>query len=155
MRRKKLSSSLATLKLLDDLEIAFAEELDVPVRQWVEDEFREHEIEEVGEIEGTRHFSFIARKGNQHVGVIAGKVRWGELNIKSLIVEKDFRGQGIARKLLDEALDFGRKNGCRFVTLKTRNYQAETFYELQGFEKEFIREGYDHGISIIYMRKKL
>lgn len=57
------------------------------------------------------------------------------INIHDLAVHANFRGQGIARKLLQGVADKGRAEGCCKVTLEvlSNNIVAKTAYENFGF----------------------
>jgi ribosomal protein S18 acetylase RimI-like enzyme len=57
------------------------------------------------------------------------------VHIHSLYVEPGYRGEGIARRLLEEALDWGRRKGCLEAELNVlANNPARRLYERAGFE---------------------
>lgn len=57
-------------------------------------------------------------------------------------VREDYRGYGIAERLLDRALDWAEANDYRKVynSLAETNMNAVTFLEAQGWEREAVRE---------------
>ena len=57
------------------------------------------------------------------------------LQIEAVRVKKKYRGQKIGEKMINSALDFARKNECRFVQLTTNKQRidAKRFYEKMGF----------------------
>lgn len=89
------------------------------------------------------------------VGAIVVQPFWGQLHIKYLFVEKDYREQGIARMLMNHALEFGRKRECHFAFVETMSFQAPEFYKKMGFTIEFSRAGYAENTSFHYLKKPL
>jgi ribosomal-protein-alanine N-acetyltransferase len=59
-------------------------------------------------------------------------------------VHPDFRRQGVATILMNEAIRELKKKGCVFMYIKVRvsNAGAQKFYELFGFKVETIRKKY-------------
>lgn len=57
------------------------------------------------------------------------------INIHDLAVLPEFRGQGVARRLLDAVINEARASGCGRVTLEVRqdNSRARYLYERSGF----------------------
>ncbi len=78
------------------------------------------------------------------IGYICVHYRLHESHILNLAVHPDFRRQGVAARLMDEAIRELKKRGCVFMHLKVRisNTGAQRFYELFGFEVESIRKKY-------------
>jgi DNA-binding MarR family transcriptional regulator/N-acetylglutamate synthase-like GNAT family acetyltransferase len=81
---------------------------------------------------------WFAESGGKMVGAIAvvghpdgvAQMRW-------FLLHPDFRGQGIGRRLMEEALAFAKACGCRKVFLITTDNQttAVRMYEKAGFQK--------------------
>ncbi|MFZ5907350.1 MAG: ribosomal protein S18-alanine N-acetyltransferase [Nitrospirota bacterium] len=67
-----------------------------------------------------------------------------ESNILDLAVHPDFRRQGVATRLMDEAVGELKQKGCVFLHLKVRvsNTGAQKFYEHLGFVTEGVRKNY-------------
>lgn len=63
--------------------------------------------------------------------------------LNDLFVAPHARRRGVARELMEAALDFGRKDGAKAVELATQkgNLQAKALYEQLGFRLE---EEFDH-----------
>lgn len=64
-----------------------------------------------------------------------------EGNIDNVVIAKEYRGQGIAQKLLQELFKEGTKRGVEAYTLEVRasNQTAIHIYEKAGFVSEGIR----------------
>ena len=78
------------------------------------------------------------------IGYICLDYRPQQCHILNLAVHPDFRRQGVASVLIEEAMMELKKRGCVFMYLKVRvsNTGAQRFYELFGFKAEGIRKKY-------------
>lgn len=67
-----------------------------------------------------------------------------ELHILSIATHPDYRGKGIATKLLAHVLDKARQTGCSLATLEVRrgNQPAIALYERAGFKTVHVRARY-------------
>lgn len=67
-----------------------------------------------------------------------------EGNIDNVVVAEQFRGRGIAQKLLQELIALGEEEGVEAFTLEVRvsNAPAIHVYEKMGFVSEGIRPGF-------------
>ncbi len=67
-----------------------------------------------------------------------------EGNITQIAVRSDKRGRGVARKLLQEFMQEGKKRGVETYTLEVRisNTNAQRLYETCGFVTECIRKDF-------------
>lgn len=76
---------------------------------------------------------------NDHVaGTISlTKLNGGNSVLKKMFLHKDFRGKGIAKKLLLEVIDWAFENKIKAIYLGTMSQfkEAQKFYERNGFEK--------------------
>jgi ribosomal protein S18 acetylase RimI-like enzyme/8-oxo-dGTP pyrophosphatase MutT (NUDIX family) len=99
--------------------------------------------------------SFEIFDGTEFVGAIVVQPFWEQLHIKYLFVEKNYRGQGIARLLMNHALEFGIKRGYHFAFVETMSFQAPEFYQKMGFTTEFSRPGYAENTTFHYLKKSL
>lgn len=99
--------------------------------------------------------SFEIFEDSEFVGAVVVQLFWGQLHIKFLFVEEKYRGRGMARKLMQHAFEFGRKQGCHFAFVETMNFQAPAFYQKLGFEIEFSRAGYARDTTFHYLKKAL
>lgn len=89
----------------------------------------------------------VADDGKSVIGFIAGRVidsgkssyliQKKKLQIATIVVDKQSRGKGIGRALVESALCSGRKLGATEVFLEVMAYnkEAQKFYELLGFGK--------------------
>jgi PhnO protein len=57
--------------------------------------------------------------------------------IEDLIVDKDYRNNGIGKKLLQNAIEYAKKQECEVIELTSylQNNNAHRFYENNGFVK--------------------
>lgn len=65
-------------------------------------------------------------------------------NIDNVVVAKEYRGRGVAQKLVSELLKVGKERGITAFTLEVRvsNAPAIHIYEKAGFVSEGIRPGF-------------
>src|SRR6185503_2472363 len=105
--------------------------------------FSEQAIEATG-INGLSEepISFEIFDQSKFIGAIVVQIFWEQLHIKYLFVEENYRGQGIARQLIDHGLEFGKQRSCHFAFVETMSFQAPEFYQKMGFVIEFSRPGY-------------
>ncbi len=109
------------------------------------------------EIDGLNEdpISFEIVNAAEFVGAIVVQLFWNQLHIKYLFVAENYRGQGLARQLIDHALEFGKKRGCQFAFVETMSFQAPDFYQKMGFVIEFSRPGYAENTTFHYLKKSL
>ena len=102
-------------------------------------------------------FAFFMR--DDAAEIIAGAngfVIYGVLYTDQLWVDKDHRGKGFAKKIMDKVHEFGLLEGCEIATVQTMSFQgAQNFYEKLGYVQDFKRAGYANGSHCIFMRKPL
>ncbi|MCP3672423.1 MAG: GNAT family N-acetyltransferase [Gammaproteobacteria bacterium] len=67
--------------------------------------------------------------------------------LEDMVVSSAAQGQGVGTKLMEFALDFARKKGCKRITLLTDgdNADAHRFYQRHGFARS----------SMVVMRKSI
>lgn len=75
--------------------------------------------------------------------------------IEALWVEATLQKQGYGTKLIQAAEKEAIKNGCKFSTVDTWDFQAEGFYLKNGYERLGEIKNYWHGHSKIFLRKNL
>ncbi|MFB6204389.1 MAG: GNAT family N-acetyltransferase [Candidatus Nanohaloarchaea archaeon] len=88
--------------------------------------------------------TFVAEEDG-FVGFVSAKIeepppvfaRGDTLHIAELYVREDHRRQGLATRLMENVLEWGRERGCEAVELNvdTPNREAIEFYMEQGFEE--------------------
>ena len=100
------------------------------VKKRIFDGFGSQAIESTG-INGLEEdpISFEIFNEQEFVGAIVIQFFWGQLHIKYLFVEKHYRGQGVARELVNHVIEFGRQRDCNFAFVETMSFQAPKFYQ--------------------------
>lgn len=85
-----------------------------------------------------------------------GVCLYGALYTDQLWVDPEYRHQGLAKRLMEEAHDLGHQLGCNIASVQTMDFQnARAFYEKLGYKVDYIREGYRHGASCLFLSKRL
>ena len=130
--------------------------LNKQLRSFIFDNFEKYDIKMIGYSGFAKNeTAFYAKVQNEIVGLISVHPVWGALWIKALIIKEEYRNQGLATKLMEQALKFAQEKKCKFAFVETFSFQAPKFYQKLGFELEFSRAGYSDGISFHYLRKYL
>ena len=104
-----------------------------------------------------KDFKFAVKDNNGNIlGGITGYRLFKQIHITNICMDKNCRGQGIGKKLL-EIVEKELKNDITdYITLITNKFQkAVEFYKKCGFEIEFVRENRDDRFTKYYMIKKL
>jgi ribosomal-protein-alanine N-acetyltransferase len=98
----------------------------------------------LNEIYNKYAFSKVAVFEVNVIGYICANYLHHESHLLDLAVHPDFRRQGVATILMNEAIRELKKKGCVFMYIKVRvsNAGAQKFYELFGFKVETIRKKY-------------
>lgn len=98
------------------------------------------------------------------LSTLTHKTAKDEVYIEAIAVDEDFRGRGIGRKLINEVLEYGRKNNYKTLSLEVinTNPRAETLYKNIGFRvintysikplKKILNLQFD---KVTYMEKKI
>lgn len=97
----------------------------------------------------------IENSQNEVCGGINGITYYGCLYIDMLWINSRLREKGWGTKLMQEAENLGKKEGCSFATVNTMDWEALSFYEKLGYRIEFIREGYEKNSKMYLLRKEL
>ncbi len=98
---------------------------------------------------------FLRDTAKNLVGGISAETLWGWLTIDLLWVSETLRAQGYGRILLETLEEEARARGCRFVQLRTWDFQAKDFYEYMGYTVIGALEDYPPGQTFFWMRKTL
>lgn len=118
--------------------------------------FSKHALEMTGMDGKQESIAFTATDAEGgFAGNLTAEIFWGALHIKYLFVEEAYRGQGLARILMEYALQYAREQRCPFAFVETMSFQAPDFYQKMGFSLEYTRHGYAGGASFHYLRKDL
>lgn len=148
---KKLKNNILPIKGGMEFKI---ENMSDEIQAKINDEFYKYQIETTGPIE-YKTVVFTARQNNELIGVLTAIIKWGQLHIKTLIVDSTYRKHGIGSQLMQQTFNYGRDNGCTIVYVETSSFQAPDFYKKIGFVVEFIRDGYKNGYSYYYLKYNL
>lgn len=99
-------------------------------------------------------FAFFIRDNQQTIiGGCNGCTLYGCLYIDQLWVSDVIRNQGFGTRLVEEAIQYGKENGCTFATVNTMDWEALGFYQKLGFKIEFERHGFLKNSIFYFLRK--
>jgi ribosomal protein S18 acetylase RimI-like enzyme len=132
-------------------EIPFSEELKKNLYKG----FREYALEQIDFNGIEPPIAFECYKEDHFVGALVLQPFYGQMHIKYVYVEKAYRKDKVATRLMQEAFTFAKNYGCDFLFLETLSFQAPLFYQKLGFKIEYTRVGYAKGVSFHYLRKDL
>jgi len=95
---------------------------------------REHKYENMGR-EETKPLSVVARdEDDKLIGGVSGRTIYKQFLVEVAWVDKDTRGTGLGRRLMELAEVEAKKRGCVAAQVDTLSYQAPDFYKKLGFE---------------------
>lgn len=95
---------------------------------------KEHKYEHMGP-EDTLPLSVVARdEDNKIIGGVSGRTIYKNFLIDIVWVDKETRGTGLGRKLMELAEVEAKNRGCLVAQLDTLSYQAPDFYQKLGFD---------------------
>ena len=89
------------------------------------------------------------------LGGATGYTNWGWLYVDCFWLPEPLRRGGLGARVLAAAEDEARARGCRRARLYTYSFQAQGFYERQGYAVFGVLEDYPPGHRQIWMRKDL
>ena len=103
-----------------------------------------------------RPLCVLVRDGTGEVlGGVTGYTGWGWLYIDCFWLPEPLRRGGLGARVLAAAEQEARARGCRRARLYTYSFQAQGFYERQGYTVFGVLEDYPPGHRQIWMRKEL
>lgn len=88
-------------------------------------------------------------------GGLTGRISFGWLFVELLFVPERLRGQGIGRKLMEQAEAVARAQGCVGIWLDTFTFQAPGFYQKLGYAVFGEIPDYPAGSSRFFLSKRL
>jgi len=100
-----------------------------------------------------KQFLFSTYEKSHLLGGISGSVYWNGLEIDTLWVDENCRGQGIGQQLLEAAEDYARDNAAVVAFLKT--VDAKAFYEKMGYQVYGVLEDRPIGTVLYHLKKRL
>jgi GNAT superfamily N-acetyltransferase len=89
------------------------------------------------------------------IGGLHGVTHWRWLYVRRLWVTEAWRGQGLGRRLLNEAEAQARSRNCVGLYLDTFDEAAEKFYRQSGFERFGRIDNFPPGASRMFLMKRL
>jgi ribosomal protein S18 acetylase RimI-like enzyme len=125
------------------------------LKQLIYNGFRRHALAETGHDGLEEPVTFVAEVEGEIVAAVVVRLFWGALHIKYVWTHEDWRLKGLAKQLMEQALQFGRQAAAPFAFVETLSFQAREFYQRLGFELEYTRNGYAQGVAAHYLRKDL
>ncbi len=85
-------------------------------------------------------FNFMAKDGDEVIGLITGHSYYEEVHIGDLIVLEEYRKNHIGSDLVKTVEDYFKDKGFGNINLTTYGFQALEFYKKCGYEVEHVRE---------------
>jgi GNAT superfamily N-acetyltransferase len=122
---------------------------------FLEDQINAFNIAVTGIVDWYPLAIFVRDQAGQIVAGINGGMWGGYLEIKTLWVREELRGQGLGRRLLLAAEQAARARGCNQVLLDTHDFQAPEFYKKLGYTVFGVFEGIGGRYNRYYLSKKL
>jgi ribosomal protein S18 acetylase RimI-like enzyme len=89
-------------------------------------------------------FSFVAIDDGKQIGIITGNSYYDEIHVRDLIVDEEYRHNGIGKALMNQVEEYFKGQNFENINLTTYEFQAPEFYKKCGFEVEYIRENKDN-----------
>lgn len=88
-------------------------------------------------IENDHYTYYLAYENNELIGYCGVKPEEERVFLSKLYLRKDFRGRGLASKLLKQAVDFAKENGKNAVYLTCNKYNTHSLdvYRAKGFKQ--------------------
>ncbi|MEK4300695.1 GNAT family N-acetyltransferase [Oceanobacillus sp. FSL W8-0428] len=97
----------------------------------------------------------VSDNDNNWIGGLSAEVYWGWLEVDYFWICEKHRGKGLGRRILIEAEMVGKEKGATKALLTTFEFQARSFYEMNGYQVAGEIEGYPPGSSYCMMVKSL
>jgi len=108
----------------------------------------------VGKNNGLFSFVIEGEDGKLKAGM-SGFNYYGCFYIDMLFVADEFRSGGHGSILMQKAEELAKKRKCFFMAVNTMDFEAGPFYEKHGFSVEFTRTGFEKGVEMHFLQKKL
>jgi ribosomal protein S18 acetylase RimI-like enzyme len=94
-------------------------------------------------------------ENHEPVGGLCGRTAGGWLSIELIFVPEQFRGMGIATRLIAMAEEEAKRRGCHSAWIDTLNPRALALYERLGYEIFGELKDYPVGGSRFFLQKTL
>lgn len=89
----------------------------------------------------------------QVVGGMAALTYWGWLVIKLLVIDDQYRGNGLGQRLIDCAHAEAKRRGCTRAHTATYDFQAMSYYQRYGYRIVGELTDYPEGYTYYWLRK--
>lgn len=107
-------------------------------------------------IEIKKEVFFVLKEETELIGVISIVVWESDLaELRDFVIKKEFRGEGYGKKLLENSIEWCKKNRIRkIISLSFPKY--EKFLEEYSFEREgYLKDHFADGEHLLIMGKRL
>jgi ribosomal protein S18 acetylase RimI-like enzyme len=98
---------------------------------------------------------FIRDPDGSVVAGLVGSTLWDWLRISILAVDNQTRSQGYGSMLMQAAETEALKRGCKYAWVDTFSFQAQAFYEKNGYELFGELADYPAGHTRLFLKKTL
>ena len=99
---------------------------------------------------------YVARNEKNSVsGGVFGVTYLSALEVETLWVHVDYRGQGVTSQRLKTIEDEVRSIGCQLSHLKTYSFQAPLFYQKCGYSICGMVDGFPDNIQLYVLKKQI
>lgn len=98
---------------------------------------------------------FLREQDGSIAGGLLGDIYWGWLHINILWIDEKYRGRGYGEQLLKIAEEQAIQKGCRTAHLDTLSFQAQPFYEKNGYTVFGVLQDHPVGYQRIFLKKDL
>jgi ribosomal-protein-alanine N-acetyltransferase len=140
IRKKKDPKTPLRLATAADIPAIIALERDVPgLVHW-----SEHIYQKIFQSETPERMLWVAEEGAQLYGFLVARFDGDECELENLVVAAPHRRSGVALRLMQALVAFGRERHLERILLEVResNYAARALYEVVGFQVNGRRRGY-------------
>lgn len=98
---------------------------------------------------------FVRNADGVTLGGVTGHTNWGWLTIDGFWLPEVLRRGGLGGQILTAAENEARRRGCTRSRLYTYSFQAQGFYEKQGYTVFGVLNDYPPGHRQVWLRKDL
>ena len=129
-----------------------------PPKAWIETiqrALRSYNTAATGIVEFYPVVFLLKDAGHNVCGGVLGNIVGGWMHIRSLWVDKMWRGTGYATELMAAAETYAIEKGCIAAFLQTASYEARPLYEKLGYKLYGTLENHPKGHSHYFLKKTL
>ena len=140
---------------MSELIIKELNEIDEIIGNFINEEFSKYGIANNISLNYDDYCFVIENKENELIGIISGHAYYNEVHISNLIINNEYRGKGLGRKLMEKVENHFKDKGYNHITVSTFKFQAPDFYKKLGYNIEFISNNENELLNKYYFKKKL